>query len=258
MKGCASKKNRRNAAGCTKCAKLHKTKQQSGWSCPCECHRIRGQRGGCGCSSGNVQTGGSMSGPLVGSPWRPNVWGWPSVDGISGDRNYLDYNNYHVDPQTQVIPHNFNTGYSGGSVSRRNRRGGWVYKTSTSSNDESKDSEESSVNTNEEKESPTTTTTTTGKKIKKPVGKGVVGKGVVGKGLKKSRSASRRRHRYRHKSSKINKNKLGGGLIPQDLVNIASDLQFNTGSAYNALNGYASPVNPAPYLGQMSQNPKLM
>ena len=178
MKGCASKKNRGSALECVKCSKLHKTKQQSGWSCPCECHRKRGQRGGCGCSSGNIQTGGaavSMSGPFVGSPWRPNVWGWPSVDGISGDRNYLDYNNYHVDPQTQVMPYNFRTGYSGGGVSRRNRRGGWVYKTSTSSNDESKDNEESSDNTDEEKESSTTTTDT---KIKKPVGKGIVGKGL--------------------------------------------------------------------------------
>jgi hypothetical protein len=40
-------------------------------------------------------------------------------------------------------------------------------------------------------------------------------------------------------------------LIPQDLVNLGRDISFNTGSAYNALNGYKAPVNPLPYKDQL-------
>ena len=44
----------------------------------------------------------------------------------------------------------------------------------------------------------------------------------------------------------------GGGLIPQDLVNLGRDFSYNFKSAYNALNGYKSPVDPAPYKGQLT------
>ena len=42
--------------------------------------------------------------------------------------------------------------------------------------------------------------------------------------------------------------KRGGGIIPQDLTNLGREIAFSTGSAYNALNGYPAPVNPAPYV----------
>jgi hypothetical protein len=48
------------------------------------------------------------------------------------------------------------------------------------------------------------------------------------------------------------KNMKAGGLIPQDLVNLGSDLSFNFKSAYNALNGYSGPVIPSPYRGQLT------
>ena len=48
------------------------------------------------------------------------------------------------------------------------------------------------------------------------------------------------------------KNMKAGGLIPQDLVNLGSDLSFNFKSAYNALNGYSGPVIPSPYKGQLT------
>ena len=44
----------------------------------------------------------------------------------------------------------------------------------------------------------------------------------------------------------------GGGLLPQDLVNLGRDASFNFKSAYNALNGYAAPTNPLPYKDQLS------
>jgi hypothetical protein len=61
-----------------------------------------------------------------------------------------------------------------------------------------------------------------------------------------------RKNRYRFKK--------GGGLIPQDLVNLGRDFTFNLGSAYNALNGYKAPINPLPYKGQLtgSLNNKIL
>jgi ribosomal protein S6E (S10) len=42
-----------------------------------------------------------------------------------------------------------------------------------------------------------------------------------------------------------------GGLIPQDLVNLGRSMVYGVGSAYNSLNGYATPVNPLPYKDQL-------
>ena len=54
------------------------------------------------------------------------------------------------------------------------------------------------------------------------------------------------------KSMNKSMNKRGGGLMPQDLVNLGRDASFNFKSAYNALNGYAAPVNSLPYKDQLS------
>jgi hypothetical protein len=51
------------------------------------------------------------------------------------------------------------------------------------------------------------------------------------------------------------KSKKGGNVsnfIVQDLVNLGRQIQFGIGSTYNALNGYASPVNPLPWKGQLA------
>lgn len=53
-------------------------------------------------------------------------------------------------------------------------------------------------------------------------------------------------------SSNSSKHKKGGGIIPEDLVNLGRDFSFNLKSAYNALNGYSAPVDPAPYKGQLT------
>jgi hypothetical protein len=37
----------------------------------------------------------------VGNNWTPSVSGWPGVDGISSNRNFLSLNTYPNDPQTQ-------------------------------------------------------------------------------------------------------------------------------------------------------------
>ena len=57
----------------------------------------------------------------------------------------------------------------------------------------------------------------------------------------------------RRKGQKGRKGSLrGGGLIPQDMVNLGRDVSFNFKSAYNALNGYNAPINSLPYKDQLS------
>jgi hypothetical protein len=51
-----------------------------------------------------------------------------------------------------------------------------------------------------------------------------------------------------------NKSKSGGGLIPQDLVNLGQDFTYNLKSAYNTLNGYNAPINPLPYKDQLNHS----
>lgn len=54
------------------------------------------------------------------------------------------------------------------------------------------------------------------------------------------------------------KRKQRGGVLSnfmgQDLINLGRQFQFGVGSAYNALAGYQSPVNPLPWQGQFSKN----
>jgi len=57
---------------------------------------------------------------------------------------------------------------------------------------------------------------------------------------------------YNYKNNK--RSKKGGGLIPQDLVNLGQDFTYNLNSVYNSLNGYSAPVNPLPYKDQLSHS----
>lgn len=63
------------------------------------------------------------------------------------------------------------------------------------------------------------------------------------------------RYNKKHNASSASlskSNKRGGGLIPQDLVNLGRDFTHNFKSAYNALNGFPAPIDPAPYKGQLT------
>jgi len=57
--------------------------------------------------------------------------------------------------------------------------------------------------------------------------------------------------RGQYGGTRTKKNKRGGGLIPQDLVNMGRNMMFGVGSAYNSLSGYQAPVNPLPYKNQL-------
>ena len=62
---------------------------------------------------------------------------------------------------------------------------------------------------------------------------------------------------YKYKNRNRSRGKKGGGLIPQDLVNLGQDFTYNLNSAYNALNGYSAPVNPLPYKDQLTNSLSL-
>jgi len=97
-------------------------------------------RSGCKCSKckqmggmkmGEMQMGGNAGIPypngLTGSPWTPATSGWPGVNGIQGDRNFLALNEYKVDPQTAMIATGANPPFSvGGSkrTKKHRQRGG--------------------------------------------------------------------------------------------------------------------------------------
>ena len=62
---------------------------------------------------------------LVGNSWTPNIGGWPGVDGISGNRNYLELNKYPTDPQTAMIATGAQPPFSiGGGRRKRRQKGG--------------------------------------------------------------------------------------------------------------------------------------
>jgi hypothetical protein len=60
------------------------------------------------------------------------------------------------------------------------------------------------------------------------------------------------RYNKSHSRSSSSYSKKGGGLVPQDLVNLGRDFSYNFKTAYNAVNGYAAPVNPSPYNDQLT------
>jgi hypothetical protein len=68
----------------------------------------------------------------VGNTWSPSLGGWPGVDGVSSNRNFLSLNTYPNDPQTQNIINErsiSNLGLFGGRRRSRSRRGGRSNKT---------------------------------------------------------------------------------------------------------------------------------
>jgi hypothetical protein len=66
----------------------------------------------------------------------------------------------------------------------------------------------------------------------------------------KGSSKQKRTHKKWGKSRKTVMR--GGNLIPQQLTNLGRDLSFSFKSAYNNMNGYSAPVNPAPYKDQFN------
>jgi hypothetical protein len=62
---------------------------------------VAGKKGKKGMKGGNP--GIPYPDGLVGKPWTPAISGWPGVDGISGNRNYLANNTYDTDISRQMV-----------------------------------------------------------------------------------------------------------------------------------------------------------
>jgi hypothetical protein len=91
----------------------------------------------CKCSMCKMKGGSGIPYPngLVGQSWTPSTSGWPGVDGLSGNRNYLENNAYSPnDISRQMIATGANPPFSIGGgkgrkynkKTRRNQRGGVV------------------------------------------------------------------------------------------------------------------------------------
>lgn len=160
MKGCSHSRS-------SKCRNCRVKKQRGGNCTACNNIKMMGGKMMVGkMMGGNHNPGNREPGPFIGNSWGTNVGGWPGVNGVGGDRNYLSQNLYKQDPQLMM------------------KLGGRKYR-----------------------------------------------------GSKKRR---------------------GGGIIPQDLVNLGRDVSFNMGSTYNALAGYPQPVNPLPYKDQLTRSSSLI
>ena len=77
-------------------------------------------------------------------------------------------------------------------------------------------------------------------------------------GGKKHTKKEKEKQKQKQKMIDLLRKKRGGGLIPQDLVNLGRSLSYNIGSAYNALNGYSPPVNPLPYMDQIPKSKSII
>jgi hypothetical protein len=95
--------------GCD-CGKLFGgTRSKKGGMCPsCLAGGKKWQKGGTWAPQG-----------LIGKPWSPSPSGWP---GVNGSRNYLDYNQYKVDPQTALINVGPNPPFLIGGKKRRGKK----------------------------------------------------------------------------------------------------------------------------------------
>ncbi len=95
---------------------------QRGGNCGA-CMNVQMTGGACGCGKlfGGSQKGGTWAPQgLIGKPWTPSPSGWP---GVNGSRNYLEYNQYKVDPQTAMINVGPNPPFLTGGKKRRGKKG---------------------------------------------------------------------------------------------------------------------------------------
>jgi hypothetical protein len=188
----------------------------------------------------SIQTirGGGITGPgtsyangLVGSSWKGNSETWPGVNGVGGDSNHLTLNTYNNDISRQMLDiganYPFNGMLSGGGhhhpkgcgcmQCRRKGRGMGLHGPNCNCM----------------------------QCRRKDRGMGVHGPNCNCMQCRSRRSGRSRGHGRKHKTLR------GGGLLPQNLVNVGRNFMYNIGASSNEYNGYASPPNPMPYKDQL-------
>lgn len=196
---------------------------QNGGQCG-QCGQIPVQSGGDLPHFNFFKPPGPMPGPEAGSAWGANVKEWPGMNGIGGDRNYLNSYAGSItnDPQQQMMLND--TGYK----TMNSMIGGYIYPSPNHKSPKSK-SPKRRHSTSESSSSASSSSKSFSSKSSSS---------------KSSSNKSSKRVRFNLKR--------GGGLIPQDLVNLGRDFNFNLKSTYNTLNGYKAPVNPLPYKDQLT------
>jgi len=86
--------------------------------CKCsDCKKIRNSRNMKGGNPGIPYPNG-----LVGTPWTPSVGGWPGVNGVPGDSNYIPPNQLKTDPLTSINNVGANPPFTIGGANRGRRR----------------------------------------------------------------------------------------------------------------------------------------
>jgi hypothetical protein len=104
--------------------------QKGGCGCGLQSGGSKNKKGGCcgACSTSMLGGSGNNGIPypngLAGAPWTTASSGWPGVDGVGGNRNYLALNEYKVDPQTAMIATGANPPFSIGGRRGRKQKGG--------------------------------------------------------------------------------------------------------------------------------------
>jgi hypothetical protein len=87
-----------------------------------------------------------------------------------------------------------------------------------------------------------------------------VSRQMISTGANPPYSVGGKKTRSKKHKNKNTKGYRGGSLtnlLSQDFVNLGRQFTFGAGSAYNAINGYASPVNPMPWKDQLPNTPSL-
>jgi len=210
--------------------------------------------GGCGGDQCSIpMKGGNNSLPypngLLGNAWTPSISGWPGVDGISMNRNHLGYNTYTNDVSRQMRD-------VGPAPPFTYLNGGKKNKKSKFFNDEKNNNKiQEKIITMQNKRpgmgvnksySPIEQLETIEPQIMKTI-----------KVLKnKTNGVKNKTNGVKNKTNGVKKNKKGGTMsnfISQDFVNLGRQFQYGLGSTYNAIRGYAAPVNPLPWKDQLTK-----
>ena len=167
---------------------------------------------------GQTIRGGGITGPgtsyangLVGSPWTGNSDTWPGVDSVGGNSNHLTLNTYNNDISRQMVDLGANYPFDG---------------------------------------------TLSGGGHHHPKGCGCMkcrrrSSGSHGPNCNCIKCLNKGRGRSRGHGRKHKKTLRGGGLLPQNLVNVGRNFMYNIGAGNNEYNGYATPPNPMPYEDQL-------
>lgn len=181
-----------------------------------------------------------IPGPFVGSPWGASIAKWPVVDGISGDRNYYAGIGKVIDNDPALQMRMDDSGYR----TANSQVGGYRYaadEDAVAVAEEASASAASSASLPASLSAVAPSSTTRRRRRRRS---------------RRSSSSSRRRSStdsapHRRRSSDRFSLRRGGGLLPQELVNMGRAAAFQVNSAYNTLAGVPAPVNPAPYQDQL-------